>query len=910
MALSLLTATAFAQVNNGLLTTLSAVAGQRDRLPIEKLYLQLDKPYYAVGDTLRFKAYLLNGDLLKPSKKSGLLYVELADALNKVVKRITIRLASGVGIGDIALAGKNIPQGAYSLRAYSNWMKNFGDDYVFKKSLYISAVNGSTTLVKADFKLENGTDKDKVTANIGFTGLDGRPRQQQEMRLTIKQNDKTLFKENANTGTDGNIQLNFDIAPKAAIKHIIIQAQNITKGADTAALTIPVTINRPENTDLQYLPEGGNMVAGIPTKIGFKAINDDGKGIAISGKIVNSKQQEVATFRSTHKGMGSFELTPQAGESYTAKAILTNGTIKDYPLPAVNPSGIALRITPKGKDSLEVTLATTTTPSTSYYLIGQTRGMVCYSSIISFKGSATKKTIATDLFPTGIGHFTLFNSANQPLNERIVYIDHHDNLQLSVATDKPDYLLRDNIGLSLQVKDKSGKPARGNFSIAVTDDSQVNTDSLGNNILTSLLLTSDLQGTVEEPGWYFNEKNAERAAALDNLLLTQGWVGYDWKEIFGPPVNPEYEAEPEFKVKGRVSNLFNKPVANADVMLISTKPELLLNTKTDENGQFAFSKFPPLDIINFKLQTKRTLNIGLVVDEFVPPELTLTSNMPAPWYVNTDSIRLNFAFKKKTEWDEGFDARNSILLKQVEIKAKQIWVPDPPLLQLNEEEIRNARPGKKPLTLHDLLNQQQALSQMPLMLIVDGKLARHLEVPRHEFKPGIKYDGMKIDTTLVPDEAPEIMGLLNGLTTEDIKGFTAQKIIVSKKVWVPGIEGYIRQDIVYLLIRVTTNTNLGMNRYAGSESAIPPGSYVYRPMPISWPHKLYSPRYTVASPVTGKDRRSTIFWEPNLITDASGKADLSFYSADQPGTYTVIIEGTDLNGNFGYSRKKIKVVKK
>ncbi len=179
--LSFVVVAAFGQVNSGLLTTLSAVAGMRDRFPVEKLYLQLDKPYYSLGDTLRFKAWLLNGDFLKPSLKSGLLYVELADATNKVVKRITIRLSSGVGIGDIALAGKNIPQGAYTLRAYSNWMKNFGDDYIFKKSLYFSSINGNSTLVKTNFKLENGSDKDKVIANLRFTGLNGRPVQQKPM---------------------------------------------------------------------------------------------------------------------------------------------------------------------------------------------------------------------------------------------------------------------------------------------------------------------------------------------------------------------------------------------------------------------------------------------------------------------------------------------------------------------------------------------------------------------------------------------------------------------------------------------------------------------------------------------------------------------------------------------------------
>jgi len=896
LALSLLSFTGFAQVNNGLMTTLSAVAGMRDRMPIEKLYLQLDKPYYAIGDTLRFKAYLLNGDFLKPSKKSGLLYVELADALNKVVKRITIRLASGVGIGDIALAGKNIPQGAYTLRAYSNWMKNFGDDFVFKKSLYISSVNGSTMLVNANFKLEDGSDKDRITANIRFIGLNGSPKQQRDMQLWVKQQDKTIYKFKANTGTDGTVRLVFDIAAKSSVKNLIIQAQDITVGADTAALTIPVTINRPENTDLQYLPEGGNMVAGIPIKIGFKAINDDGKGIGISGKIINSKQQEVAAFQSTHKGMGSFELVPQAGESYTAKVSLPGNISKSYALPTVNPTGTALRVNSVSKDQLEVTINTTSdiiNTTGIYYLIGQTRGMVCYSSAISFKGSVIKKMIATDLFPTGIAHFTLLNSANQPLNERIVYIDHYDNLQLSVTTGKPGYSLRDSIGLTLQVKNKDGKPLRGNFSVAVTDDSQVNIDSLSNNILTSLLLTSDLKGTVEEPGWYFEKDNNpdsyrdnsnNKAIALDNLMLTQGWVGYDWKQVFGLPLTPEYEAESDFKVKGRVSNLINGSVNNTELYLVSTKPELWKTTKTDKNGRFTFSDFPPLDTINFRVQTTRTFNVGITVDEFIPPELTLPKDMPMPWYVNSDSTRLNYANKKQAALDETFDAGKSKLLNEVEINSSKIYRPDPPYVSLNEEEIRNARPGKKPLNLFDLLNQTDNIGRMNLRLIIDGKM----------YKSSTKAGG--------PAKTGEVVAFLEEFKTEDIKAFSARKLVLE--------EGAKKIDRVYLQISVTTNINLGMDHFTPSESAIPAGSYVYRPMPISWPHKFYSPRYTVASPFTGKDRRSTIFWEPNLITDATGKASLSFYSADLPGTYTVIMEGTDMNGNFGYSRQKIKVVKK
>ncbi|MDB5030620.1 hypothetical protein [Mucilaginibacter sp.] len=906
-AMVLFSAAGYSQVNSGLLTTLSAIAGMRDRFPIEKLYLQLDKPYYSLGDTLRFKAYLLNADFLKPSKRSGLLYVELANNSNKIVKRITIRLALGIGWADIALRGKNIPEGAYTLRAYTNWMENFGDDYIYKKSFYISSVNGSSTLVKANFKLENGIGKDKVTANLSFTGLNDKPKQQKDIRLTIKQADKTLFKEQANTGAEGNVQLNFDVPEKSAIKNVNIHAQDMSTGADTTALIIPININRVENTDLQFMPEGGNLVAGLTARIGFKAINGDGKGIAISGKIIDSKQKEVATFKSTHTGMGVFELTPQAGESYTAAAILSNGTIKIYALPKVNTTGTALSVNSKSKDALELTIAATPdllTAATTYYLVGQTRGVVCYSSVINFKGAEVKKIITTDLFPTGIAHFTLFTSYNRPLNERIFYIDHQDNLQIAVNTDKPNYNLRDSIGLTIQTNGKDGKPIRGNFSVAVTDDSQINTDSLTDNIVSNMLLASDLKGTVEEPGYYFNEKNADRAAALDNLLLTQGWVGYDWKQVFAPTQKPQYDAETDFIVKGHASNIFNKPVANTEVMLISTKPTILLNTKTDKDGMFTFKDFPRLDTINFRIQTKRTLNIGVNVDVFAPAEITATKNMPLPWYVNSDSIMVNYAKKKKIEWDESYDARNTILLKEVEIKAKQ---PEPLylnrlLIQMDEEEIRNARPGKKPLTLHQLLNQQEDLSQMHLRLIVDGQRTTHLQFT-HTTQPGVKYDIMdEPPPEKVPDESPEVLGLLDHLMTEDIKGFSAKKILVPVLIVIPFTDPPIKIErmLTYLQVSVTTNIKFG-------DDAIPPGDFVYRPMPISWPRQFYSPRYTVNSTPIGKDRRSTIFWVPNLVTDASGKADLSFYSADLRGSYTVIIEGTDMNGNLGFNRKKIKI---
>ena len=87
------------------------------------------------------------------------------------------------------------------------------------------------------------------------------------------------------------------------------------------------------------------------------------------------------------------------------------------------------------------------------------------------------------------------------------------------------------------------------------------------------------------------------------------------------------------------------------------------------------------------------------------------------------------------------------------------------------------------------------------------------------------------------------------------------------------------------------------------------GTYLYKPLPFTLAKNFYRPRYTVKNATTaiGTDLRSTIHWEPDVITDKDGKATVSFFSADKPADYTVVLEGTDLNGGFGYSRQKIKV---
>jgi len=882
----------------------------RTRFPVEKLYVQLDKPYYTSGDTLHFKSYLLDADFLTPSKQSGLLYVELDNSYNSVVKRIMVPLASGISWGDIALDSKDIPAGNYTFRAYTNWMRNFKEEYIFKKDIYITSADNKATLIKTAFDLINQGDKDKIQAGIKFNDLDGKPFSSKDMQLHIRAGSKTLQAAKLTTDINGNATVNFDLPEKTGVRNLFLQVQRTNKDPDTTTLNIPVTINRAENTDLQFMPEGGNLVNEIPARIGFKAISEDGKGVAVAGKIYNSSQQEVAAFRSIHNGMGEFEFTPLSGEVYTAKLTLPENISKTYTLPSVNSIGTMLRID-QGRDSLELTLRVSPeliSAPANYYLIGQARGLVCYASLISFNQPVIKRAIAKKLFPTGITRFTLLSADKLPLNERIVYIDNDDNLQVTISSEKNGFSQRDSIALALQVTDKDGKPIQGTFSAVVTDDSQVKIDSTENNMLTSMLLTYDLKGNVEEPGWYFdvddNRANAsDRVTALDDLLLTQGWTGYDWKTILDPKMRQiQYHAEPEFVVRGRVINAMNRPVPNASVSLISTRPLLKIDTVTDREGRFVFKDLFMVDTAEFSLKARnRNNNLTIQMeDEFIPPVFS-SSDPVMPWYINTDRTLLNYTKSKITLLKANPDYNKNGQLQEVIVKDKKIIKNSKNLNGLGEaDQILDENDISKAgnITLGQLL-QKYIKGFGPNNLF--ALRSNNINCTLFEKQARIIINGIDI-TSMDPNQSSTfVKDCLDYYSAQDIAGIEVmynEKHTLAYKVRYDGGKASTGNP-AFIVVTTLSGRNLFTKPV--------PGAYLYKPLPFTLPKQFYRPRYTVKNNTAaiGTDLRSTIHWEPNMVTDTAGKATISFFSADRPANYTVVIQGTDLNGNIGYKRQKL-----
>ncbi|MDB5156279.1 MAG: carboxypeptidase regulatory-like protein, partial [Mucilaginibacter sp.] len=591
------------------------------------------------------------------------------------------------------------------------------------------------------------------------------------------------------------------------------------------------------------------------------------------------------------------------------------------------------------EDSVRVLLAATDKIARSgdnYFLIGKAREIICYGAMVNFKnGASISQKISKRLFPSGITHFVLLDMKNRPLNERLIFINRHDDLHLNINADKITYAPCDSVTLRMSINDALGNPVAGNFSLAVTDDALVHPDSLNNeNIITRILLTSELKGYVEQPDYYLNTNDAASREALDNLLLTQGWVSYGWPDEKGRPV---YAAETEVAIKGRVLNVFNSPVKKTKVQLFSKSPLMITDTLTGKDGRFIFHNLPLTDTPAYVLKTAKNFNVGIVMDDAPPPVFTASAGIPVtPWYVSSDSTLHNSIKNNWVRQNLALDLpAGTRTLKEVKITAKKIVKDSKNLngagnadyvfdeadllkaekkswLQFLQEKVKSFREGS-------------IIKQFSLRFAVQGKTLSEIQFGQWRLPPNNFFawyfvdnkpicfvvDGIAFGTIMKSNynDDPDFIALKNYLesnSAEDIKGI---EINTSSKYNNEYYSRYVASEW-----RMNTNvadfTFMEITTRGGHGPAIhnTPGSYLYKPLALSFPSKFYSPRYTVNDKSKHQpDVRSTIYWAPNVSTSADGKAGLSFYVADKPSTYTFIMEGTDGNGSIGFKAGKIKV---
>ena len=426
---------------------------------------------------------------------------------------------------------------------------------------------------------------------------------------------------------------------------------------------------------VQFFPEGGNLVADIQTVIAFKATDEYGYPVVVKGIIQSEDSIMIIPFSSFHDGIGRFQLTPQGGRQYIAITEI-NGQQGRFFLPPVQSTGLALKVEDEtgGKAFTILRNNNEKLITGTFKLVVQMSNIVIYEKEFYFGDNLTAGgLINTVSLPSGILHFTVFNHDNAPLLERLSFVNNRE------------YEAGANISvLNLGTRPRGFNSFQFNFPDTVQRSCSVSvTDYLAEpagrkeNIVSSLLLTSDLRGKIVNPMYYFSGVNDSVRIALDNLMLTHGWRKFNWKKV----LNNEYaEKKPEDKylinISGTVKSQNLKEVMTGGFLniFISTEDSSVLAYKypVDNNGHFLLDSlfFSGLARVNLSYTNLK----GKQIPVTILPDAMKSFDWPA-YVVNEVKITDNYSLPEQPvskENKETSDLHKEPLIQHNDTLAKDL----------------------------------------------------------------------------------------------------------------------------------------------------------------------------------------------------------------------------------------------
>jgi hypothetical protein len=657
--------------------------------------------------------------------------------------------------------------------------------------------------------------------------------------------------------------------------------------------------------DVQFFPEGGTLVAGLPATVGIKAQAASGRGATVSGQVLDEQGKPVvAVFATPHAGMGRLSFTPAAGQRYHARVKLPDGTSADYPLPAVQPTGYSLHVTDAG-DSYNVEARYRGTPGAPVpgpvMLLTEVRGYLIglVPHPITDDGAPVTWKVTKGRYPNGILHLTLFDAQSTPQAERLAFIlNGAPALRVVLTPDRAAYAPHDPVHVKVQVQDAAGQPVATHLSVAVAETGAASLDPEAGNVATNLLLTSDLAGYVENPTYYFQNTTPETTQSLDNLLLTQGWRRYVWKQVLSatrPPIT--YPVEQELSLSGRVTGMGQTGIANSQLTFIQSKPaRSVLTASTGPDGRFNFTGFPGRDTAVITLQARRQTggsNVMIRPDLGPPtfgaplPPLPPLAGVPGV----ADYVRRSRQqqVQERQNRPDGAPLRN-VQLGNVAVTGKKV--------QVARDDTRRLY-GAVANTVIDFANNPSAQSGLSIFQVLQGRVAgltvsgnppnMSIQI-RGAGTPIFILDGMRVD-----DDAISSIPANQVESVEVFKGPEAA-------IFGAGSNGGV----------IAVYTKRADKNYKGEDKGPSPGILVVKVPSYYQAKEFYQPRYgaPVLNAPASDPRRLTLYWDPEFSTDIKGQGEFLFYTADGGGNFQIATEGVSLSGDPSQGKATIYVAPK
>ena len=499
----------------------------------EKVFVHTDNQCYFVGDTLWYKAYVVRADNLQPTDMSRILYVELLSPDGLVVERQNIIISpKGYTCGQFTLRD-SLYSGYYELRAYTRWMLNF---------------NVRHHRYRRD---ETWSFYNKQMAADYFRIWDG-----------LYSRVFPIYSKPEEAG-DYDVRSMYQ-RPKTRIPK-----------------------QKKEDLIVTFYPEGGHLIQGVENRVAFEAVNQHGEAANLKGTLKADGMPDME-IKTEYMGRGSFVVTPS---DKRLKAYFTfHDKEYSFSLPKAEKQGVAIML-----DDNQLKINTSQLlPECEYGLSVLCRGKLKYfSSITSLTSitsttSSTSITIPFDSLSSGVHDLTIFDSNGQILADRLFFVNRHENDGNLITADIESthtYQPYEKIDIPVQLASTTEPTV---FSLSILDTNTDEPTYNNGNIMTDLLLSSELKGFIAYPAYYFESDDEVHRRHLDQLMMVQGWRKYNWTELSDTSRVMRYEPETSMTIEGGVYKMLS---------LNEVEPDEILNWQDGVGllGRKASEDYDPLD---------------------------------------------------------------------------------------------------------------------------------------------------------------------------------------------------------------------------------------------------------------------------------------------------------------------------
>ena len=644
---------------------------------------------------------------------------------------------------------------------------------------------------------------------------------------------------------------------------------------------LPVADSIPQY-DISFFPEGGNLVQETENNIAFKITDKNGLGLNKCTGILTVGSDTVTLFSPQHAGIGTFLFTPLESHTYTAHIIDTAGKeILRKSMPAAS-YGFSMRVNKIASGQISVTVKSvpgTATNEKELFLFAHSKGVIKSIQKALLQSGTVRFIIDEGKLGEGINHFTIFNSEQKPVCERLYFKHPRHKLIINAATDAQHFSTRARANVEISTTDNYNEtvPASMSLSIYRTDGLQKEKSA---EIYSYLWLAADLTGNIENPAYYFETSDNATTKALDNLMLTHGWRRFKWDSI-QQHKKPYFEFLPEFEgqiITGKIIDSSTKKTFS-DAIVFASVPGPYTQFYSSLSGKNG----------NIKFYTKNIVG---------PGELILQAQKSDTHFYN---IEINTAFSGKFSETKlpaltiSSDLKNLLVANSINAQVQRKYTTDM-LRKYHLPEIDTS-------AFYGRYDERYMLDDFTRFTTMEEVL--------REYIPGVvvSRSNRKLKLTVFDMQNKRLFRdspllLLDGVPVEDAELIMSFDPLKVKKIEVLTRRYYYGPLVLDGIVNFIT--------YKGNmeEFEMDPRSVILDFDGIQLQREFYMPVYDTEEQRKNRlaDFRNLLYWNPNVITDKNGKIQLQLFTSDLKGKYIGVIEGMTSDGKAGTNTFGFEVV--